>query len=548
MNAVAQASRLLPEILAKIFSYNVAENVKWRKKKPGIGWISVTHVCRHWRQVALDHCRLWRHINLSLDEKLVEMFLVRSREAPLVISWIPGTVYNAPIKIAQLAYVEKLHLGKFDGRVEGLERLLGSPAPVLEVAEILCPPLICPADLFGGLAPRLRCLCLHQCSDFSSSWTSPIFSQLVSLKIEHTKGSSAPKPPRAEVFDALKSMVMLEELILNYCLPKCLQNSSTPEAFALASPFLQRLTLSGDFMDIVDLLRCTRIPDHGVLLDLTCTTPQSATVFREILPLLAEAGGNSPAPFSRMEVESQTERVFSLRAERSSDQTTPSISVRFEWGLVSEWTAIEVMRAVFKTLPVEHLHSLDIDIEELSAMTWWGDRHRFDRALWLDMLGSANELTKIAVWGTAVHSFCPVLRLTTRDGHHWQSSPETTSPGGQMTFFLPRLKSLSLFQMDFAHFYPDEGLRLRKLLPLLLQERNATIPPLVELELGACCHRMADELDLLVKSLVLCDNSYSEDEDSAASEEDEDDEDEDEDEDGDEDDGDWEGDDGMDES
>jgi hypothetical protein len=49
-------------------------------------WISVTHVCRHWRQVALDDSSLWARISgLMANTTWISEMLARARNAPLEI-------------------------------------------------------------------------------------------------------------------------------------------------------------------------------------------------------------------------------------------------------------------------------------------------------------------------------------------------------------------------------------------------------------------------------------------------------------------------------
>lgn len=46
-------------------------------------WITATHVCRHWREVAISCPRLWNRIALTTNADRVSAFLSRSKRAPL---------------------------------------------------------------------------------------------------------------------------------------------------------------------------------------------------------------------------------------------------------------------------------------------------------------------------------------------------------------------------------------------------------------------------------------------------------------------------------
>ena len=54
-------STLLPELLSRIFCFHALEELPQFKvgtRSSKLGWIGVTHVCRHWRQVALNDSSL----------------------------------------------------------------------------------------------------------------------------------------------------------------------------------------------------------------------------------------------------------------------------------------------------------------------------------------------------------------------------------------------------------------------------------------------------------------------------------------------------------
>ena len=80
-NALAPISSLPPEILAAIFSFlsPSANKGAFRLK-----WIYFSHVCRHWRETALNYPHLWSHINLSkLAPAAIPKMLARAKMAPL---------------------------------------------------------------------------------------------------------------------------------------------------------------------------------------------------------------------------------------------------------------------------------------------------------------------------------------------------------------------------------------------------------------------------------------------------------------------------------
>lgn len=82
-------SRLHDELLAKIFAILVEECVQEGYDEYGSpsAWIVVSHVCRRWRNVALENASLWAsNITLLNDKDRLQVFLRRSKQAPLFIS------------------------------------------------------------------------------------------------------------------------------------------------------------------------------------------------------------------------------------------------------------------------------------------------------------------------------------------------------------------------------------------------------------------------------------------------------------------------------
>ncbi|KAI0039928.1 hypothetical protein FA95DRAFT_1462389, partial [Auriscalpium vulgare] len=62
-NAGLPVSRLPPEILSAVFSI-LTDIDRPRNHGKSLAWISITHVCRKWRDVALNNPTLWSTIIL----------------------------------------------------------------------------------------------------------------------------------------------------------------------------------------------------------------------------------------------------------------------------------------------------------------------------------------------------------------------------------------------------------------------------------------------------------------------------------------------------
>ncbi|KZV68101.1 hypothetical protein PENSPDRAFT_736160 [Peniophora sp. CONT] len=118
LNAFSSIYSIPDEALAYIFELLVsifpvkANDHKW-------GWVSVTHVSRHFRAVALDHASLWSTLNTDGDTPW-NIFLPRSRQTRLVIKVNPRLhrgngldIYAAEI-IQNLGRVQTLNIGRIN--------------------------------------------------------------------------------------------------------------------------------------------------------------------------------------------------------------------------------------------------------------------------------------------------------------------------------------------------------------------------------------------------------------------------------------------------
>ncbi|KAI0063848.1 hypothetical protein BV25DRAFT_1801428, partial [Artomyces pyxidatus] len=92
-NSLAPAAILPYDILALVFESLAL------KQPPGLasycniahaqeamlGWITVTHVCSRWRQVALDVPTLWSTVTPELGDMWFNLLLTRSRSTPISV-------------------------------------------------------------------------------------------------------------------------------------------------------------------------------------------------------------------------------------------------------------------------------------------------------------------------------------------------------------------------------------------------------------------------------------------------------------------------------
>ncbi|TFY52591.1 hypothetical protein EVG20_g10488 [Dentipellis fragilis] len=256
-NTLAPVSYLPTEVLAHIFEIvEVLEPPFYDRlysRRPSLGWLRATHVCRQWRSVALGHPYLWSDIVINFGTKMADTYLQRSRMYPVVLSsnTQSGTLrplLEAGRAVAGMIKQHMCHIRKFSivaTTVKGglsISPSLSAAAPVLEDASFTLSlessyrrsVVLLPLDLFGHVAPRLRSLQIQGCN---FSWPSLAFESLIHLYVlprlhySHVGPVSVHPPPCKTGFeaegiqpflDALSRMPALKTLDLQDAVP-CLQ-------------------------------------------------------------------------------------------------------------------------------------------------------------------------------------------------------------------------------------------------------------------------------------------------------------------------------------
>ena len=273
-NALAPVSSLPIEIITIIFSYlrlpssssaisslptNAIADLFFSSRLHGapplgklqdhpLSWLHVAQVCHQWREIALNHPPFWSHVDLrNLTLAGVTEILARAKNAPLYLEAIGRWDYariNAftmelQTRVSQICHLS-INAGPFHLQImfEGLS----SPAPTLEYLSVSGPVDsvgALPHTLFGGVAPRLSSLKLH---DTHIDWTSPLLKGLRYLEI---RGPSAIEWDNSDWLDALREMPQLERLVLHSALLMVdpLQSSSDIQ-WSISLPSLTHMDIS----------------------------------------------------------------------------------------------------------------------------------------------------------------------------------------------------------------------------------------------------------------------------------------------------------------
>ncbi|KAI0317756.1 hypothetical protein OF83DRAFT_1119623 [Amylostereum chailletii] len=270
-NLLSPAARLPADVLNIIFLHFPA--LPLAPDNEPTTWLFITHVCRHWRHVALDCALFWTRI-LFQPPQWTYLSLERAKSAPLQleISWNepPPKPFDDTIRAALLhahhTRALKLELPA-TALLKHMRPLVVQPADMLQQLILDCaptgskrPPRV-PDDIFMRNAPLLRRLSLLRCS---FSWQSHLFRPALT----HLFIVAIPKdslPSMSEFLALLGTLPNLTDVFLSSAIPELPPTSTSlapqlPDFDIVHLPHLTSICIMSHILDIADLLRYLSIP------------------------------------------------------------------------------------------------------------------------------------------------------------------------------------------------------------------------------------------------------------------------------------------------
>jgi hypothetical protein len=192
--------------------------------------IRLAHVCRRWREIAVNHPLLWSRLDLTRVTPAGAMeILARTRMAPLYLdTTVPEPRWDNARFVAfqkalqtHVSHICHLRISALPHYLSRTLEALISPAPTLELLSLstVWSPSTkgshasIPDRLFDATTPKLSCLSLYNCN---ISWKSPLLKGLKSLIIKLTVSA---RPSLTDWLDALGEMPQLKRLILHSASP-----------------------------------------------------------------------------------------------------------------------------------------------------------------------------------------------------------------------------------------------------------------------------------------------------------------------------------------
>lgn len=300
------------ELLAEVFAYLslsekpgpyfMTRSLRRSPTRAVLGWIKVTHVCRHWRNVALDYSSLWGNISYEIGPKWTKLMMERAKAAPLTLkqrmrmdTQRAADLGEPQFISSRMSQMEELELYGHPVDLRKIMReLQNKAAPRLKTLSLRCiHHANVPAHLMlhledglfsGGNTPRLRTVIFKNCR---FSWTSPLLSNLTYLAIYQDKfvslfilfrllieaflyirRSPIPPPTVDELLSVLGNLPQLESLSLensipSYPMPRNPANCIVPSRpRTVVLPGLALLYLDGDHFDCLSLLQSLSFPPY----------------------------------------------------------------------------------------------------------------------------------------------------------------------------------------------------------------------------------------------------------------------------------------------
>ena len=519
-NALMPISLLPPEILARVFHLLVLKETPFSGTRK-LGWIKVTHVCRHWRQVALDDSSLWARIRATqANTKWISEMLARAKNAPLhivlttvgmsspekLLMILPHLSHTCQLRFPNLIYFDRVR------------EIFSLEAPALEHFELTAHAPIDFRDLgmnvlFKGHAPRLRTFSV---SRVVIPWSLIPRGQLTQLKIAYPIEDIHPPGDLNQLVDLLVNCPALEILALESCLPFRLAEFPHDRSIHLSR--LSRLRLRGPASRITNMLEMLKIPSSATL-HLDCVSENASNNDSEgLLLIVISARFQSPSPveFKTLTLAIEHHYTSSLTITAStSPSTLRNCQIHnFEDDIVSNAELVlsfdrlskavhasDLLEQACKTLPIS-----DLEFISMSAT------HKND-INWVELFGCCTNVTNMEAIGRGTNYLVRALTspMATNAGSNRKGSkrkrkrkrdnrestlvqPVSTVAHAQAAIF-PKLEFLRLTEVDFADNNHPSGI-LFDVFERGLQHRMATLAPLKLLHIIDCEISTKQKIDL----------------------------------------------------
>ncbi|KAI0262731.1 hypothetical protein BC834DRAFT_373241 [Gloeopeniophorella convolvens] len=513
-NSLLPVSKMAPETLTLVFHFLSRE---WRPgyKDHRLGWIVASHVCRHWRQIALSAPTLWVVSIFGLGSHWLEEGITRARAASLDIDPPEGVI---PTSNDWVTIINNLHrcssVRLADLPVDcsdHVRRLLATPAPVLRnlflatakdrTMDLHNPPV--DLMMFDGSAPNLRRITLHH-THFP--WALFPCNSLSSLVINWSECQTSDVYSVSEwdnLMAILSASRSLRVLDLSHCLPTPSYHQS-PQYRTVHLPDLADLRLNGPGMSfVVRIINALVIPP-STKLSLNCSYDQPGnTVPCIVIPVVAAHFGSPGSSILRslcifeypddpvsMGIAARSD-VASMSSffedgnffDIDNDVVVHDSSISFSGSVNSEsgsddipFDYQDVLRCVFSMFPLAQLGYLYLDVPPTTTLK---------PVDWSTYLRHCSNVCEVDIVGSNAGSFFTALVSQINPSSLDNRYAKSTALNGHIPPLLPQLATLFIRKVDFTVGGRSSGSPYNNLLTVL-EQRIRLGTPLANVGVWVC--------------------------------------------------------------
>ncbi|KAA1470778.1 hypothetical protein DENSPDRAFT_849793 [Dentipellis sp. KUC8613] len=348
-----------------------------------LGWLHITHTCRHWRRVALETASLWSRIDVNFGHRWAHEMILRSQRVPLTIDCyvqpdVPSDRLRRDI-LEHISHISELNItGMTESFLNDLLPHLVEPAPMLTAlsldSSMSATGSIAPEDIFSRVSPKLRYLDLN---NVCIPWTSTIFANLtelyVNIDVETFTGFPPPLayPSMTELLDTLDKMPHLGDLWLYGMLPASrLQDSVTNSRRSVSLSELDALQLSGPLLNCSALLHHLEYPATASV-KISCTCDLSLVQETDaIISIITRHTQGRPRYIAVTTYATDYEEPFvsvltSPWLPTEGHWSKPSGEFSIDWthpGHERDWThTLCLLRTFFAVAKLDNIHTLEVN-------------------------------------------------------------------------------------------------------------------------------------------------------------------------------------------
>ncbi|OCH95158.1 hypothetical protein OBBRIDRAFT_884226 [Obba rivulosa] len=468
-NAFSPTYHLPQELLAEIFIHYVEDAISpagQDERRPVVKryrWIRITHICRHWRNVALSYPRLWSSILVTNPLWMAEL-LRRAGQVPLRVNAYLAESGSRGLKrmnafkvvirdanrISDLKLVLSfIQLAEFQ---EGLNQLMND----LERLDLT---VVNASDFneayhtisLQATAPKLRHITLRDTHSIMPWSSTPFCPTMITLSC--SSSCYSPKiVTTSEILNALEAMPLLEFIVLENMLSSEVLEDDGPRIVTL--DHLRSISMSGDNLSP---LACSTLLSHLVLpavSEMTCSCSPIDTAAELLSPFTSILQRVTTV---HVDVNDWTLNFY-VWVDQDSVPIAPffprcprgDFNLIFTNGSVLD-LAPDILLGLCRNSPLSHLQTLVISLKAFSQENWEVLLAHMPRIVVLDVLDVLDS--------ALARALC--ARSELRDG---------ATDG----LVLPRLHTLKLTQCSFVYPGNAEGMTSLDNLLFCLTGRQAS--------------------------------------------------------------------------